>query len=99
MSFINSQVAATAFDQISLNAIKAGFPGIVFITGGLAYYSLSGAIKIGGMGMGNAFWNVLSTISGTIIAHFVWNEEISNKQMLGIGFGAVSLFLMDGVQI
>lgn len=104
MSFIQSQLAATTLDQVSLNAIKyniengskSGALPIALVAGAGAYYALSKSIQEKGLALSNGHWNVLSTISATIIGYAVWNESISDKQLAGIGLGVVSLYLMNG---
>lgn len=96
---MESRLLATAFDQLSLNAIKSGSAiPIVFVLGGVAYSTLKGAIEKDGMAMANGNWNVLSTVGGTLIGYFYWGENLSTKHFIGIGLACVSLYLMNGIE-
>lgn len=96
---MESRLLATFFDQLSLNAIKAesSIP-LIFILGGTAYSTLRGAISKDGIAMANGNWNVLSTICATLLGYFYWEENLTQKNFIGIGLACVSLYLMNGVE-
>lgn len=95
-SFRYSELVATLFDQLALNAVKAELgPLAVGALGACAYLSLRGAVEEEGMGESNAYWNVLSTIVGTLTGSLYWGEELGVRRMAGIGMGAMGLYLMD----
>lgn len=102
--YYKSQLMATGFDQSALYFMQSGIRDKsegtkIFgaVLGGFAYYSVGSAMEQHGLGKSNGTWNVLSTVAGTVIGYFAFNEEITQKQMLGIGLGIVALYLMDGV--
>jgi multidrug transporter EmrE-like cation transporter len=95
-SFHSSEAIATLFDQLALNSVKAeANPLITAGLGAMAYVMLTSAIKAEGMAESNAYWNVLSTMMGTIIGHFYWGEELGARRLLGITMGAAGIYLMD----
>lgn len=95
-SFRYSELIATLFDQLALNAVKAELgPLAVGALGACAYLSLRGAVGEEGMGESNAYWNVLSTMVGTFTGHFYWGEELGARRAAGIGLGTIGLYLMD----
>jgi multidrug transporter EmrE-like cation transporter len=99
---MESQLRATAFDQLALNTIKANGDDsgrlklLTFLFGGCAYVSLSDAVHKQGLGVSNSFWNVLSSASGIALGYCLWGEQFTNRQMLGLALGLSGLYLMDG---
>lgn len=105
-SFYQAQYISTALDQISLGIIRSIEKNdenrqlklaVGFTAGGLAYVNLQKAMEKKGEGISNAYWNVLSTIAGTGVGVMVFSEKLTQKQVLGIVLGCISLYLMDGV--
>ena len=93
----------SVLDQAALSTFKAGgeSPSPVTILvgtvlGGLAYYNMNVVIQSKGMGLGNAQWNVLSTILGVGVGTLVFKEVLESKQIMGILLATVGLYLMDG---
>lgn len=97
-------ILSTILDQASLSSVKYGIVShkmiakiIGFILGGAAYYSMGHTIELNGVATSNANWNVLSTLFGLIIGAGVWGETILFKQVVGMVFGIISLYLIDGI--
>jgi multidrug transporter EmrE-like cation transporter len=93
----------SVLDQAALSTFKAGgsSPGTMTILvgtllGGLAYYNMDAVIQNKGMGLGNAQWNVMSTIMGTVIGVLAFNEVLEGKQIVGVIMATAGLYLMDG---
>lgn len=54
------------------------------------------SLKHGGnLAINNVSWDLLSDISVTIIAIYVFKELLTNKQILGLLFGLISIYLMN----
>lgn len=93
---------ATVLDTTALTALKYGgttnsslfFAGGV-LAGAAAYYTMGAVITISGQAKGNTMWNVYSTIASTLIGYFIWQEDISPKNLLGIGVSCFGIYLMN----
>ena len=89
-------VTASALDQLSLSLGKAGYFLPAVLAGGAAYGAITVTVQEKGVGLGNAHWNVYSTLLGTLIGRFYWGEDISNKDYLGIALCISGLYLLNG---
>ncbi len=94
MGILTSQLLPTLLDQVSLNLLKV-YPALALVTGGLAYYTLGGAVRTSGLGVSNTTWNVLSTILGITTGYLAWGESISTRQLAGVLLGSLSLYLLN----
>ncbi len=97
------QIVATLIDCTTLNLFKwshrtanGWLTVLSAITGGTAYYTNSLANMISGIGRGNSYWNVCSSIFGCVTGALFWKETLSWRAITGIMFGGVSLYLLDG---
>lgn len=90
--------AASALDQLSLSLGKAGYFWPAVVSGGAAYGAITATVQEKGVGLGNAHWNVYSTILGTLIGKFYWGEDISGKDYLGLALCISGLYLLNGVE-
>lgn len=102
------QLAATVFDQLSLNLFRSYHTQYLggkliwvlgFITGGTAYFVEGLADKIAGLGVGNSYWNVCSSLAGCIIGKVFWKETFTLRSIAGIATGVCSLYLLDGAPV
>ena len=92
MSLINALI----FDQLALNMGKLKNYTLVFLLGGMAYYTFSESTEQdSGLSIGNSNWNILSTSLSVLTGYFLWDEEISNNQFLGIMLGISGLYLIN----
>lgn len=92
----SSLLLASALDQISLSLGKAGYLVPAVISGGAAYGAISLTVQEQGVALGNTYWNVYSTILGTLIGKFYWGEDISGKDYLGLALCISGLYLLNG---
>lgn len=92
----SSLFAASALDQLSLSLGKAGYLLPAIAVGGAAYGAITVTVQEKGVGLGNAHWNVYSTILGALIGKFYWGEDISGKDWVGIAFCISGLYLLNG---
>lgn len=89
-------VIASVLDQASLSVGKNPDNGIItFALGGGAYSAISQAVQKDGVAKGNTKWNVYSTVLGTLIGKYYWNEEIESKSLVGIALCAAGLYLLS----
>lgn len=91
------QIQPTILDTVALTLLKREQLLLGALAGGFAYYSLHKSIEVSGMAKSNASWNVMSTMLATGVGVMVYNESLTQKEMLGIGLGAISLYLMNGI--
>lgn len=76
------------------NGFKRGFPSIGVILGmGLAFYSLSLALKTIPLGTAYAIWSGVGTALTAIIGVVIYKENFNRKKLLGL------LLIIGGVII
>lgn len=60
------------------------------------YYSLNNTNKgVGKLSINNVLWDLLSDISVTILAIFIFKESLTTCQMLGFILGMISIYLLQ----
>lgn len=64
------------------------------LLGGWQYYHFSQGLGEGSVVRRNIIWDVISDVLVTITGVFLWGEQISSKQMVGIGLSLVGIYLM-----
>lgn len=86
-------------DSLSLNLMKTSDKflsyGVPLFTGAGAYYFIHKAIDKKGLIVGNASWNVLSSILGVTTGFLIWNESLNTKKLLGLGLAIPAIYLMN----
>lgn len=88
-------VTASALDQVALSLGKSGYLFPTALVGAAAYVTISTTVREQGVAKGNTYWNVYSTVLGTLIGKFYWGEDISSSNLAGIGFCVVGLYLLS----
>lgn len=91
MEYLNPTTA----DFITINLLKNGYSNAAFITGGYAYSSLSPIIEKRGIIVAQSSWNVMTTSLALLAGFFLYNEQLDQKKILGLGLGISGLLLMN----
>lgn len=92
--FIMVIIEGVAFYLLRL---RGGIVNIIFAAIIFAFVVvpiLSVCLQYEGMGMTNFLWNVLSTITMIVIGTIFFNEELVNRQKLGIGISLIGLLIL-----
>lgn len=80
---------AVLLDQAALHI--ANFP-LKFALGGFAYVNIAMFDK--SVGVANAYWNVISTLSAFVLGGELWGAGAS--KWAGVAFVVVGLYLLNG---
>jgi len=77
----------------SINKFPLLLISTVLLFGG-AGYVFTRSLQYEGMAIVNILWVALSVIITTIIGYFIFQEEITNTQLIGIGIITIGLILV-----
>jgi drug/metabolite transporter (DMT)-like permease len=93
----------TLLDLVALTSLKASLLrnsallyGIGVLSGAAAYAIVGGLTIFQGQAVANTNWNILSTISSTLVGALLWGENLTKTQALGIGLSCISFYLING---
>ena len=93
---MSAYIAPSVLDQTALSLGKGGYPAFaVFSVGGLAYYYMASNVSADGVGIGNTKWNIISTVLGCIVGTFLWKEELTSTQWLGVAMSLTGLYMIN----
>lgn len=104
MSWCNWLIALTAVDAAALTLTKSYYEngstgsklGLACALYALAPYCMYKALQQqNNVGTTNLSWNVLSTIIVLLIGYFVYKENVTSLQCLGVGLGIFSLYCIS----
>lgn len=95
-------LSMTLIDVVMMSIVKLaalGFHSIYILLFAMLLFSIQPllffkGLSYEGMGIINSRYNVLSTVLICLIGYFVFDEKISNKQILGIIMSVVGIALL-----
>ncbi len=96
------QMIATVLDVSTLNlfrwshsASNQWLSALGAITGASGYYINGFANVIAGVGKGNVYWNMCSSMLSCLTGVVFWKETFSLRALTGIALGGIGIYLLD----